>query len=189
MPPSFRHNSPQDSSYCILGQNLLPFWSWVIFRFVLISCFLISSSINGRLDCFHALAIVNNAVLSMAVWMHLGVSVSVLYYIPRSGIAEAYDNSTVNFLSYCFALQQPHLFTFHRSTQGFQFLHILINVYYFVFFFFFYFSPWNGCEVISHYGFGLHCSNDYWFWTSFHMLLAILFHLWRNIHSSPLLIF
>ena len=69
--------------------------------------------------------------------MHLGVSVSVLYYIPRSGIAEAYDNSTVNFLSYCFALQQPHLFTFHRSTQGFQFLHILINVYYFVFFFFF----------------------------------------------------
>lgn len=44
-----------------------------------------------------------------------------------------------------------------------------------VFNFFFFFSPCNGCKAISHYSFGLHCSNDYWFWTSFHMLVSHLF--------------
>lgn len=46
-----------------------------------------------------------------------------------------------------------HHFPFLRAIQGFQFLHILIN-----FFFFFYISEPNGCEVVSHCGFDFHFS-------------------------------
>ena len=59
--------------------------------------FLIHSSADGHLGCFHVLAIVNSAVMNIAVHMSLSILVS-LGYMPSSRIAGSYDNSISSFL-------------------------------------------------------------------------------------------
>ena len=59
--------------------------------------FLIHSSADGPLGCFHVLAIINSAV------MNIGVHVSLLDLVssvcmPRSGIAGSYGSSISSFL-------------------------------------------------------------------------------------------
>ena len=59
--------------------------------------FLIHSSANGHLGCFHVLAIINSAAMSIGVHMSLSVLVSSVY-MPRSGIAGSYGSSISSFL-------------------------------------------------------------------------------------------
>ena len=54
--------------------------------------FLIHSSADGHLGCFHVLAIVNSATMNTGVHMSLSVLVSSVY-MPRSGIAGSYGSS------------------------------------------------------------------------------------------------
>ena len=54
--------------------------------------FLIHSSADGHLGCFHVLAIINSAVKNIGVHMFLSDLVSLLC-IPRSGIAGSYSSS------------------------------------------------------------------------------------------------
>jgi len=59
--------------------------------------FFIHSSVDGHLNCFHVLAIVNSAAMNTGVY----VSFSVLVfsrYLPRSGIAGSYDGFVPSFL-------------------------------------------------------------------------------------------
>ena len=59
-------------------------------------CF-IASSVDGHLDCFPVLAIVNSAAVNMRV--HVSFPVIVLSgYIPRSGIDGSFGNSIFSFL-------------------------------------------------------------------------------------------
>ena len=59
--------------------------------------FFIHSSANGRLDCFHVLAIVNSAAMNIGV--HVSFQVMVFSgCMPRSGIAGSYACSTFSFL-------------------------------------------------------------------------------------------
>ena len=58
--------------------------------------FFIQSSFDGHSDCFHILAIVNNAALNTGVHIFFWISV---WYIPSVGIAGSYGSSIFSFLS------------------------------------------------------------------------------------------
>ena len=60
--------------------------------------FLIHSSADGHLGCFHALAIINSAAMDIGVHVSLSDLVS-LVFMPRSGIAGSYGSSISRFLT------------------------------------------------------------------------------------------
>ena len=59
--------------------------------------FLVHSSADGHLGCFHVLAMINSAAMSIGVHMSLSDLVS-LVCMPRSGIAGSYGSSISSFL-------------------------------------------------------------------------------------------
>src|SRR5574341_506664 len=59
--------------------------------------FLIHSSADGHLGCFHVLAIINSAAMNIGVHVSLSILVS-LVYMPSSGIAGSYGSSISSFL-------------------------------------------------------------------------------------------
>ena len=59
--------------------------------------YLLYSSVNGHLGCFHVFAIVNSAAMNIGVHVSFQIMVF-LGYMPRSGIAGSYGSSVFSFL-------------------------------------------------------------------------------------------
>ena len=74
--------------------------------------FLIHSSADGHLGCFHVLAMINSAAMNIGVHVSLSDLVS-LVYMPRSGIAGSYEHATILRL---FATDGFHWIHFHIYT-------------------------------------------------------------------------
>ena len=64
--------------------------------------FLIHSSEDGHLGCFHVLAMINSAAMNIGVHVSLSDLVS-LVCMPRSGIAGSYGSAISSFLK-----KSPH---------------------------------------------------------------------------------
>ena len=67
-----------------------------IFHCVYIPHLFIHSSVNGNLVCLHVLAVVNSAAMNTGVHVSFQIIVP-SGYMPRSGIAGSYGNSTFSF--------------------------------------------------------------------------------------------
>ena len=67
--------------------------------YVCIPIFLIHSSGDGHLECFHVLAIMNSAATNIGVHVYFQTRIFVYCgYMPRSGLSGLYGNSVFSFL-------------------------------------------------------------------------------------------
>ena len=147
--------------------------------------FVTHSSTDGCLGCFQILAIVNNTAVNTGV--HTLFQIIVLGFFPDIFPAvESLGHKAVPFLifwvsSILFSIVTTSICIPTKSAWGFPFLYILTNILWFIDD-----NHSDRCEMVSHCGFNLHFSDDWWCWASFHMSNGHLYVLFGEVFIQVL---
>ena len=92
--------------------------------------FLVPSSVDGHLGCFHVLAVVNHAAMNNGIHVSFSTLVS-SGYMPSSGTAGPYGGFIPSVLrhSILFSLVALSIYIPTKSAREFPFLHTLSSIY------------------------------------------------------------
>ena len=112
------------SNHVVANGRISSFYGWKIFHDII---FYIHSSVNGCLGCFHVLAIINNAAVSIGVQISLGDSD--LFSSDVYTDVGLLDHMVVLFLNFwghsiLFSIVAMSIYIPTNSAQGLPFLHI-----------------------------------------------------------------
>ena len=88
--------------------------------------FLIHSSVNKHLGCYHVWAIVNSAAMNIGVHVSFGVII-LSGYMPRNGLL---DHMVILFLVFCFSIAVVLIFIPTNNVGRFPFLLTLSSICY-----------------------------------------------------------
>jgi len=122
--------------------------------------FFIQSSIDGHLGCFHVLAIVNSTVMNIEIHVSSSNIVSSGYMSTVVGLLVLMVVSFLVCLRNIHAILHSGCINLHSHQQCKRVLFSLYSTLYLLSADFFDDGPSDLCEVILHYSFDLHFSNN-----------------------------